>query len=321
MPRWASSLAEPPRLFWRQTGTRIDLVSSHGQTVQHLPRQLAKSGRRTSGTLQIGNLEAIAVHTGCVTVGDVRQADIALGGEGAPITVAAMARLFEDPKEARLIVNIGGVANYFYLPARARYDGIKAADCGPGNMLIDALTARLYQRPYDRNGSLARRGRISEPVVKELLAYVARSRRGRRSAGREEFGQPLLNRLLTLGNKRKLSDRDLIATASELTVRTIVRSVGPIVRRESRLPKLYLTGGGAHNKFICDRLSAHLPMLPVSAIDTLGLPAGLVEAAAFAVLGEAALRSEALPTRFDGTTRQTSWPVSGRIVQPPVIKR
>jgi anhydro-N-acetylmuramic acid kinase len=232
-----------------------------------------------------------------------------------------MARLFGDSRESRLIVNLGGVANYFYIPAGSRFERLAAADCGPGNMLIDALAARLYQQPYDRNGALARHGAIYEPIVRELLRFVNISRRGHRSAGREEFGEPLLNRLLTLGNQQTLTDPDLIATASEVTVRSIVRCLMPFVRANTVLTKLYLTGGGAHNKFIRDRLSTHLPMLSIVPIDTLGLPAGLVEAAAFAVLGEAALRSEALPTRFDGNARQSRWPVSGRIAQPPVKQR
>lgn len=307
--------------FLRQTKSRVDLIVSHGQTIRHLPRQVAALRGRTSASLQLGHLDRIAAHTGLATVGNVRQGDIALEGEGAPITVAAMARLFADSRETRLMVNIGGIANFFLFPPGQGFKGVQAADCGPGNMLIDSLTARLYLKPYDRNGALARRGTICEPIVKDLLAFVTRSRRGHRSAGREEFGEPLLNRTLTLGNKRKISDHDLIATASELTVRAIAKKVRPLLQTKKQPTKLYLTGGGAHNKFLRDRLSVHLSMLPVVAIDTLGLPAGLVEASAYAVLGEAALRSEALPTLFDGTTRQSWWPVSGHIVQPPVKQR
>lgn len=307
--------------FVKKCGHRVDLVVSHGQTVRHLPRQISGSGKQTSASLQLGHIDRIAARTGCVTVGNLRQADLAVDGEGAPITVAAMARLFADKNQSRLIVNIGGIANYFFLPAGGRFAQTVAADCGPGNMLIDALTTRLYQKPYDRNGALARRGSISEPIVKDLLSYVTRVRRGRRSAGREEFGEPLLHHLLTLGNQHALSDSDLIAAASELTVRAIARAITPFLRYRPAPTKLYLTGGGAHNKFLRDRLSAHLPMLPVVAIDTLGLPAGLVEAASFAVLGEAALRSEALPTRFDGKTQPLWWPVSGHIAQPPVKQR
>ncbi|PWB68026.1 anhydro-N-acetylmuramic acid kinase, partial [candidate division GN15 bacterium] len=120
-------------------GITIDAIGSHGQTVRHLPAPTTFLGRRVHGTLQIGSLEMIATLTGKPVIGDFRQADVALGHEGAPITVAAMARLFGHPSRSRLIVNIGGMANYFYFPAGFDVSEIRAADTGPGNVLSDLL--------------------------------------------------------------------------------------------------------------------------------------------------------------------------------------
>jgi anhydro-N-acetylmuramic acid kinase len=309
-------------------GITVDAVASHGQTVRHLPRPTTIAGYTVRGTLQLGSLAQIATLTGRVTVGDFRQGDIALGGEGAPITPAAMAELFADRAQARLIVNVGGMSNYFFLPA-GRSAGGRAADCGPGNVLSDFLCHRLFHEPFDRDGRHASRGRVSQRLLSMLMASPFFSRR-QRSTGREEFGEAMADRMISAGKKIKLTSNDLVATATELTVVSIaaaVRSLTPLIRRNAISRRgtaagrtaatcLYLTGGGSHNKFLSARLSERLRGMPVSTIRDLGMDPDLVEAAAYAVMGAGTFWSRPLRTQFDGR-RQKRQAVLGMICQPP----
>jgi anhydro-N-acetylmuramic acid kinase len=294
----------------------VDMVASHGQTVRHLPEKIRILGFTVHGSLQLGSLEQIAERTNRVVVGDFRQADIALGNEGAPITVAAMARLFSHPTEPRLIVNIGGISNFFYLPGSRSTESIRAADCGPGNSLCDLLAQQLFRRKFDRNGRRALAGSASAPLVKKLLAAPF-FRRGTTSTGRETFGSGITKQMVSAGQKMRLSKEDLLATAAEFTVAAITVKLQPILRRNKNLTKLYLTGGGTHNRFFRRRLSELHPDLEIGTVAQLGFDPDLVEAAAYAVMGEACLRSEKARTRFERTGPQRSMPVPGKIVQPP----
>lgn len=300
-------------------GVPVDLVAAHGQTVRHLPTWTQFAGSKVNATLQLGSLERISAETGRVAVGRFRQADVALGGEGAPITVAAMARLFGDRRESRLIVNIGGMANFFYFPAGAHFSRIEAADCGPGNSLCDILAQRLYGKSYDRGGKHALAGKVSQRLLSLLLAdpfFTLRTV----STGRETFGPEMVQRMQNFAREFKLTADDLLATAAELTVISIAEAVWLYIDNDPRVKKLYLTGGGVHNKFFTRRLARVFENLKISSVQELGIAPGLVEAAAYAVMGEACVRSEARPTQF-GERSSASIPVSGSIVQPPVTRR
>ncbi len=297
-------------------GITVHAVASHGQTIRHLPEKVKLAGFSVRGTLQIGSLDQIAVATGLSVIGDFRQADIAVGNEGAPITVAAMERLMGHKTESRLIVNIGGMSNYFYFPAGNSDLRIQAADCGPGNVLCDLLAGRLFEKKYDRGGKLAKKGTISRRLLLLLLAEPFFTNKTT-STGRETFGSEMADRIVAQGSKLKLSGQDLMATAAELTASAIAKSVCGIITQDKRVRKLYLTGGGAHNKFITERLADLLDLSGVTSVSAIGFDPDLVEASAFAVMGEACLRSEPIRTRFDGKSLQRLMPVPGRIVQPP----
>ncbi|HOP06235.1 MAG TPA: anhydro-N-acetylmuramic acid kinase [candidate division Zixibacteria bacterium] len=294
-------------------GTTVHLIASHGQTVRHLPTGGNYLGRLFRGSLQIGSLDMIAARTGLPVVGDFRQADIAAGGEGAPITTAAMGRLFSSKTEPRLIVNIGGMSNFFYFPeSPGGKIKLKAADCGPGNALLDLLAQMLFDQPFDRGGRLAERGKLSQRLLALLLGQSFYSAR-ERSTGREQFGLELARTIVNQGKRLKLSRYDIMRTAAELTTLSIASAVWPLVKKDLFLDKLYLTGGGRNNRFFVKRLQYHLPDLQVEKIDSLGIDGDLVEAACFALLGESCLRSE--PTRLPGGPTRS--PVLGHFVQPP----
>ena len=295
---------------------RIDAVASHGQTIRHLPQLEKMAGYVVRGSLQLGNLDRISSLTDKLVIGDFRQADIALGGEGAPITVAAMERLFGVPDESRLIVNLGGIANFFFFPARRSRLAAAASDCGPGNSLSDLLSQRLFGELFDRGGARAMKGQVCQRLL-SLLGREPFFDHKTASTGREAFGASLAGRIIDYGKKLRLSKADMLATTAEVTVASIADSVQTFVNRDPHLHKLYLTGGGVRNRFFRQRLQELLGGLEVDSIASLGYNPDLVEASAYAVMGEACLRSEALPTRFGRAARQKRWPVLGRIVQPP----
>jgi len=302
----------------KQEGVTINLVASHGQTIRHLPRK-KRSGRFFGGgTLQVGSPAVLAQHTGRIVVSDFRQADISLGNEGAPITVSAMDRLFHSKEEPRLIVNIGGMSNYFYFPTGLKKRRVAAIDCGPGNSLSDILAEKLFGLKYDRGGRRALRGKISRRLM-SLFQLENSSTAKTRSTGREAYGPIFAEKIIELGRSLELGDNDLIASAAELTVRSIVTAIRPVLSRDRKVTKLYLTGGGRKNMFYNRRLQRSLPEVELLHIDQLGVDGDLVEAAAYAVMGEAALRGEALRTDFSARGARAPWPVSGVITQPPAV--
>lgn len=313
-------MGKAARQFITRTGKKrvqVDLVASHGQTIQHLPGRIIVDGKPAHATVQIGSLDRIAAQTGRVTVGDFRLADVALGGEGAPITVGAMHRLFGDKKESRVIVNIGGVANYFYFPAGSSLNDCQAADCGPGNLLSDLLCRKLFAKPFDKDGALARAGQVSRRLLSLLLAHPFFTERSDISTGRESFGPELADRIVTLGSELSLTPHDMLATAAALTIEGIISSLAHLKPATPPARKLYLTGGGARNRFFLRGLQDRLPEMEVERIDALGIRAGLVEAAAYAVMGEACLRGESLAAGVTGL-RTDAHPILGKIAQPPL---
>lgn len=286
----------------------VDLIGSHGQTIRHLPQKLKYLDRNINGTLQIGSPEFIAAQTGKVVVADFRQADIALGNEGAPITSNALRYLINDNKNSYLIVNIGGMSNYF-LFSKDKKQPIRSADCGPGNVLCDLLAQKLFAKPYDKNGSFARKGNVSKRLLSILMAdpfFKGKTR----STGREAFGLKLAEKIISFKNQLKLTNYDLLATAAELTIWSINRTINPLIEQNKEIKKLYLTGGGRKNIFLKNGLKQS--PLDIGLIDDLGIDGDYTEAACYAILGGASLWSQNLEVSSDKKR-----PLLGKIIQPP----
>ncbi|MEA3296595.1 MAG: anhydro-N-acetylmuramic acid kinase, partial [candidate division Zixibacteria bacterium] len=223
-------------------------------------------------------------------------------------------------KESRLIVNIGGMSNYFYFPWSESNLPVSAADCGPGNCLSDILADQLFSIRYDRGGRRAASGELSTRLLTLLMGDSFFTTRAG-STGRESFGPEMVRKMIDFGNRFGKPAEDLLRTAAELTTNSIVRKVWPIIRRDRSLSKLYLTGGGRHNSFFVKRLRHHLPDLEILPADELGYDADSVEALAFAVMGEACLRSEPLSSTGTGASNRNLKTVLGRISQPPILNR
>lgn len=289
----------------------IELIGSHGQTIKHLPKSKFTISKKYSSSLQIASPEFIATETGKIVVSDFRQAEIANKREGAPITVMAVKSLL-DSKSSRLIVNIGGISNYYYFPGRNVKAKIVGADCGPGNSLTDILCQRLFKKSYDKAGILAKKGKAS----KELLSILLKNRfykNNLKSTGKEEFGKNLVERLLNYRKLHRIRNEDLLATVGELTAYSIYLSILPIIKKDKTIKKIYLTGGGRKNIFFIYRLSEYLPQLELSAVNELNIDGDFLEAAAYAVMGEAAIRSISMSAL---KLEAISSPILGRITQP-----
>jgi len=249
---------------------KLDLIGSHGQTIFH-------EGRIS--TLQIGEPAVIAARTGVKTIGDFRVADVAVGGEGAPLVPFLDYRLLRHRTRTRAALNIGGIANVTVIPAGAGPDKVIAFDTGPGNMVIDALVARFTngRQKFDRGGEWAARGRIDEMLLKKLLHDPYYRRPAPKSAGREQYGREFVDSL------PKLSEADLLATVTALTADTIARSL-------PRVDDLLVSGGGVHNRFLMARLRAALPRTKLLRAEQFGIPGDAKEAVLFALLAYETLR-------------------------------
>ncbi|SYZ74834.1 putative Anhydro-N-acetylmuramic acid kinase [Candidatus Zixiibacteriota bacterium] len=297
----------------KRRGIRIDLIASHGQTVRHLPGKFIHRGKKLSATLQLGHPESIACLTGLTTIADFRQTDIAMGGEGAPITTEAMHILFSDKKESRLLINIGGIANYFLFPSARNHGMISARDCGPGNSLLDILARRLYGRTFDSGGKLAAKGKISRRLLTLLLSDKFLKGHFGVSTGRERFGEKFADKTLGFTGQLNLPREDILATVTELTAVSIAKGIARDISRY-KIDKIYLFGGGAKNKYLQTRLKMNLPQLQFITVDKLGFNPDYLEAVCYAVMGGLVIHgTRADLSRLTGVAGRT---VAGRIVLP-----
>ena len=268
---------------------RIALIGSHGQTVFHqgAPSK-ALAGIRTGSTLQLGEPSIIAARTGIITVADFRPADMAVGGHGAPLVPYVDYLLYRHPRFGRVALNIGGIANVTVIPRAARPADVFAFDTGPGNMLIDALV-RHFSRgraSFDRDARIARRGRLLPQLLNELLSDPYFALKPPKTAGREQYGEAFVARILKWGRQHRARPADLVRTATVLTALSILdafhRHILP--RTRGSISQLIVSGGGAHNPLLMAQLAAGLSGIEVLTSADLGLPADAKEAFAFAIL-------------------------------------
>ena len=262
---------------------KIDLIGCHGQTIYHRPGKNRRYGKRFGATLQIGDPSTLAILTGIPVVGNFRSADVAAGGEGAPLVPYADYLLFNHRKKSRLLLNIGGIANFTYLQQNAKPADVIAFDTGPGNMVIDALMKEYFGKSYDKNGATALKGKVHESLFMKLLQHPYLQRKPPKSTGREEFGEMFLKKL-----KRHIppgcTKEEIIATVTEFTAWSIFYSYSQYISNKQAADELIVSGGGAKNKFIMHALEDYFATSAVMTTNEFGLPLEIKEAACFAVL-------------------------------------
>src|SRR5580700_8204615 len=272
---------------WRVPLRLIGLIGSHGQTIFHQGAAARFLGwRRVASTLQIGEPSIIAARTGVVTIGDFRPADMAAGGQGAPLVPFVDYLLYRDGKLGRVALNIGGIANITLIPASARLEDVLAFDTGPGNMVIDALVESISggRKSYDKDARIALRGRVIRPLLEEMLRHPYLRQVPPKTAGREQFGREYARELFARAKKRRERTEDLVRTVTIFTALSIADGVRRFIFSRAHVNELIVAGGGAKNPLLMAQLRDALPGIEVWSSSSFGIPAEAKEAFAFAIL-------------------------------------
>ncbi len=259
----------------------VFVIGSHGQTIFHVAEPVELCGKSVRGSLQIGEGSVIARETGITVVSDFRTADIAAGGSGAPLVPFLDLILFGNLGKTIAAQNIGGIGNVTWIPKKG--DSVIAFDTGPGNMIIDRLV-EIYTEgklKYDKDGKIGRSGKILHDILERWMKHPYFKKSPPKTTGREEFGNPFLERELGPIKAIKV-DANLIRTAEEFTASSIADSYKRFL---PELPEtVIVTGGGAHNPVIMDSLRKNLPKCRVVTGEEYGIDSDFKEASAFALM-------------------------------------
>lgn len=291
---------------------KIDLIGSHGQTIQHLPQVEEMFGKSVRATLQIGDPSVLAKLTGIVTVGDFRVGDVALGGQGAPLVPYFDFLMFHSKEKSRALLNLGGIANITYLPRGCGPGEVMAFDTGPGNMVIDQVVKKLFGMDFDDDGRIARSGEIQGDLIDYLMTDEFVRMVPPKSTGREHYGNEYVNTiLLNFGERR---NQDIVATVAEFTAVSVYANYLLFLKTKGEIEELFVSGGGAHNRFVLDSLRRHFADSVVSPAEEIGISSDAKEAVCFAVLANELINgnSSNLPS-VTGAVRNT---LLGKICLP-----
>ncbi|MBI4535181.1 MAG: anhydro-N-acetylmuramic acid kinase [Ignavibacteriae bacterium] len=292
--------------------SKVDLIGSHGQTIRHLPKPHRMFGKPIRSTLQIGDPSVLATLTGICTVGDFRVADMAAGGQGAPLVPYFDWLAFRSKTRNRLLLNIGGIANMTVLPRNCTPDQVYAFDTGPGNMVVDTLMHEFYGKPYDDSGETASRGAVSLDLFDQMIRHPYLKQKLPKSTGREEFGREFAEQFIS---RAKRYDReDIIATASQFTAFAVYEGYKRFVQKKMRADEVIVSGGGSKNRFFLDELRRYFAGAGVRLIDELGVSSDAKEAICFALLANETMAG--ITTNMPSVTGAKRKVVLGKICRP-----
>lgn len=276
---------------WNISSEDVDLIASHGQTVFHAPKILHRLKKFPNATLQIGDGDHIAVKTGIITFSDFRQKHCAAGGEGAPLAVYGDYLIFSKRDENRILLNMGGIANFTYLAGNLNANEVFATDTGPGNTLIDAYVKKHFGLPYDDNAKIASRGIVNQELLKELKNDKFFEEKSGdvtlpKTTGPELFNLEYLKNAQEKSKTLEHSHEDILATLCRFSAETIADA---ILQFKSNSCKIYGSGGGVHNPLIMSNLRELLPNFDFQETDDLGIAGDAKEAVLFATLANEAI--------------------------------
>ena len=296
----------------------VDLIGSHGQTIWHQPEMNCEDGFPVHFTVQIGEGSVIAQRVGVPVVSDFRVADMAEGGQGAPLVPFSEYVLYRRPDQTILLQNIGGIGNVTVLPAAGRPEDVFAFDTGPGNMIIDAVVSALTggKEQYDAGGVRGGRGTVCEELLSLLQQDDYYRKPLPKSTGRENFGLHYTERILEWKKEHSLSDDDLVATVTELTAWSIADAYERYILPRYNASELIAGGGGSYNRTLMDRLARRLAPygVTVKTQEDLGLSSDAKEAVAFALLADRCVRG--LPNTLPSVTGARCQTIMGKISLP-----
>ncbi|MEN2416433.1 anhydro-N-acetylmuramic acid kinase [Flavobacterium mesophilum] len=272
---------------WNISSNEVDLIASHGQTVLHAPKFLHQQEKFPNATLQIGDGDHIAVKTGIITLSDFRQKHVAAGGEGAPLAVYGDYLLFGKKGENRIMLNMGGIGNYTYLPASLNTEEVFVTDTGTANTLIDIFTKHYFpEKSYDKNAEIARKGTANQELLNELKKDDFFQKSFPKSIGQELFNFDFVQSALVKLNLENISASDLLATLTCLSAETIAEAIYFSIKN-TQIPAedfhIYMSGGGTNNPLLVKWLKELLPC-QFHTSDDLGILSDAKEAVLFALL-------------------------------------
>lgn len=267
---------------WGRTAAEIDLVASHGQSIFHAPKSLHKQAKFSNATLQIGDGDHLAVETGIITLSDFRQKHVAAGGEGAPLAAYGDFLIFSKKNENRIMLNIGGIANFTYLPGNLNADEVFCSDTGPGNTLMDAFIQKHYPGKYfDENSAVASKGTVQAALLKTLKDHPFFQQSFPKTTGPELFNLAYLD-------NAGISNEDTMATLNRFSAETITEAIKAVTKDGSGF-HFYVSGGGMHNPLLMKNIAELLPGCTFKSTKELHINPDAKEAVLFAVLANEAV--------------------------------
>lgn len=289
---------------------RVDLIATSGHTIAHMPPR----GNPGHGTLQVGEPAILAQVCGLPVISDFRQRDMAAGGQGAPLVPYADWILFHRDDRTVALLNIGGIANITVVPPK--FDQVMAFDTGPGNMAIDGAVRLLTsgKKQFDKDGEAAARGVVIDEFLDYLLDHPYFLQEPPKSTGREEFGPEMYLRDAIAARKSQHSFEDIVATVTTAVAFSIIRAHNRFIKPKYELDRLIVSGGGAHNNALLQRLKQGFPGVVVRTSDKYNVPADAREAIAFAMLGNETVCGT--PANVPQATGAKSAVVLGKITPP-----
>ncbi|WP_291399743.1 anhydro-N-acetylmuramic acid kinase [Daejeonella sp.] len=272
---------------WGIAVNEIDLIASHGQTVFHAPKHQRAADSYPNATLQIGDGDHIAVATGIITISDFRQKHVAVGCEGAPLSVYGDYLLFSSAEENRIMLNIGGISNFTFLPAKHSTDFF-SSDVGPGNTLMDQFVQQHYPGKYfDEDARIASSGTVNPELLDSLFSHDFFKSDYPKTTGPELFSLAYLSNAISKTGLEKLSNEDILATLAAFTAKSIVDAVRSSVGSKGAY-EIYISGGGMHNPLLLHLIEEQLGKKLKFSSD-LGIAPDAKEAVLFALLGNEAV--------------------------------
>jgi anhydro-N-acetylmuramic acid kinase len=296
---------------------RISLIGNHGQTVFHQTWAQTLLGSACASTLQIGDGSVIAACSGITTVSDFRPADIAMGGQGAPLVPYVDYLLYRHPKLGRVSLNLGGIANITILPPACKPSSILGFDTGPANILIDALVTRFTRgrQRFDEGARLALKGRSMPELVKQLMRDPYLRLGPPKSTGREYYGEAYVRRIIALGRRYRAKPNDLIRAATLFTALSIADALIRVVLPKTKVDQLIVSGGGARNPLILAQIAALVPDIEIVPSSHFGIPVDAKEALAFALLAYETFHHR--PSNLPSATGASRPAILGKISYAP----
>jgi anhydro-N-acetylmuramic acid kinase len=272
---------------WGISNEEVDLIASHGQTIFHAPKHHHPDDMYPNATLQIGDGDHLAVKTGIITLSDFRQKHIAAGGEGAPLAVYGDYLIFSDPVENRIMLNVGGIANFSYLPA-GQADQFFSTDVGPGNTLMDQYVQVNYPGLYyDKDSALALQGTVNTALLNQLLDHPFFDAPFPKTTGPELFNLAYLDNAIKNSGQNELSCNDILATLARFSAAAMINAIEVATAATAQF-EIYISGGGMHNPLLVSYLEKHFSKKIRSTAD-LGINPDAKEAVLFALLANEAI--------------------------------